>query len=615
MPSSSRHGGAVGRSRRDENVSVRIYDGKIIKRLMKYAIPYWYLFAGGLILILIISASTLSRPYLVKMAIDGNIQKAVSGEMTASAASNGVKQLGLIFLLLIIVEFVFGYVQNYLLESAGKKIIYNLRNSIFKHVQSMPVSYFDKNPIGRIVTRVTNDTDALNEMYTDVIVSLIKDLFMMAGILIIMFSLSVKLTIMSMLIAPLMVVATVFFRKKARRVFGEIRTKLATINAFLSEHISGMRLIQAFNMQGKKLEEFKKINADYRDANYGQIVIFGVFRPFMDIVSSLALALLLWFGGRGILRDTLELGTLFAFINYINWFFQPIMDLTEQYNTLQASMVASDRIFSLLDEEIEKEPVDKRLEMRKIKGMIEFKNVWFAYVDESWVLKDISFKIMPGEAVAFVGATGAGKTSIINLICGFYEIQRGEIFVDGINIKNISKKDLRVNIGLVLQDVFLFSGDIETNIRLFNSEISSEKVKAAAEAVNADYFINRLPKGYKSEVNEKGSTLSSGQRQLLSFSRALICDPRILVMDEATSNIDTETEVLIQDALSKLMKGRTSISIAHRLSTIQSADKIIVMHKGKICEMGNHQELLENEGLYYNLYRLQYNDRMGQEVV
>lgn len=602
-------GGGMGRRLGSgEQVKGKVYDRELIKRLIKYALPYWYLFVIALILILAVSLSGLARPYLIKVAIDEYITKAYSHAISVGQAENGIRSLGTVFFVLIILEFLLSYLQNYVLQYTGKKIIMNLREEIFSHIQRLPISYFDKNPVGRIVTRVTNDTDALNEMYVNVAVGFLQNIFEMAGIIILMLGLSVKLTLLSFTVFPFMVIVTVFFRKKAREVFGEIRTKLAAINIFLSEHLSGMKIIQAFNMQEKKYQEFEKINREYYEASFKHIALFGIFRPFMDVIRMLALALLLWYGGKNIMGGALAFGTLYLFIDYTNKFFQPIMELTEKYNILQSAMVASDRIFSLLDKEPEPEPEGDPVIMQKVKGEIEFKNVWFAYIGEEWVLKDVSFKILPGQSVAFVGATGAGKTSIINLICGFYRHQKGKILIDGVDIRQIDQHELRKNIGLVMQDVFLFSGDIENNIRLFDDKYSLWQVKQAAKYVKADTFINRLPRDYSNPVNEKGSTLSMGQRQLLSFARALLFDPRILVMDEATSNIDTETEGLIQEALEKLMKGRTTIAIAHRLSTIQKADKIIVVHQGRIREIGTHQELLKMEGLYYKLYRLQYKE-------
>lgn len=591
---------AKGRKRRQR-------DRRLFIRLTSYAKPYWHYFLVALILILLLSMSSLARPYLIKTAIDDNIVAADRGLIAPAQARQGIRTLGIIFFVLVAGELILGYVQTFLLQSTGKKIIMTIRNEVFSHLQHLPVSYFDKNPVGRIVTIVMNDTEALNEMYTEILVGFLQNVFVMVGILVIMFRLDVKLTFISLALLPLIAFVTILFRKKSREIFGQIRARLGKLNAFLSENLSGMKIIQAFNMQDEKRREFQDINMEYYNARQRQIKLFGLLRPLMDVVRSLILALLLWYGGKNIIRGRLQFGTLYAFINYINQFFNPIMNFTEGYNILQSAIVSANRLFGLMDHELEPEPEeDERVELEEVQGEIEFKNVWFAYEEDKWVLEDVSFKISPGQSVAFVGATGAGKTSIINLICGFYENQKGEILLDGINIKNIKKADLRRNIGMVLQDVFLFSGDIETNIRLFNKDISKRDVIEAAEYANANYFIDQLPKGYKNRVTEKGSTLSMGQRQLLSFARALVIDPKILVMDEATSSIDTETEILIQEALVKLMEGRTTIAIAHRLSTIQNADKIIVIHRGRIREMGTHSELLEKRGLYYNLYMLQY---------
>lgn len=608
----------------------KVYDRVIIKRMLAFARPYWFLFLIALILILAVTGASLARPYLTKVGIDKYINGALRGELTGQEASRGIRYLGILFLGLIIAEFAFGYLQRYILELAGKKVIFDIREQVFNHIQHLPLSYFDKQAAGRVVTRVTNDPDAINEMFSGVMVGFIKSMVEMIAIIIIMFRLSPRLTMVSFTVLPLIVVASILFRRSARRVWQRIRAKLSAINAFLAEHIAGMRIIQAFNMQQKKYEEFKKINNEYYEAHMKRVIIFGLFRPFMDVVQSLAMALLLWYGGRNILAGLLEFGTLYIFVDYIGRFYHPIMELTEQFNTLQSSMVSSERVFNLLDEKPEENIKGKMLDYSearddirvktesgiegqredeeefKIEGEIEFKNVWFAYIDENWVLKDISFKIKPGESAAFVGATGAGKTSIISLLCGFYEHQRGEILIDGIDIRDLGKERLRKNIGLVLQDVSLFSGDIATNIGLFGPGYSMEELEAAAKHVNAHDFITKLTDGYSHEVSEGGTTLSVGQRQLISFARALIRDPKILVMDEATSHVDTETEVLIQDALINLMKGRTTIAVAHRLSTIQNVDKIIVIHKGRIREMGSHQKLLNNRGLYYNLYRLQY---------
>ncbi len=584
----------------------RVYDRKLVWRMLEFAKPYWHYFVISLLLIFTITGASLARPYLTKVGIDKYINGVVKSTMSVEEARQGIWTLGIMFLVLIIVEFILGYLQRYLLELTGKKIIYNIREKIFNHVQHLPLSFFDKMAAGRVVTRVTNDPETINELFSGVLVGFIRSMVEMIAIIIVMFRLSSRLTMVSFMVLPLIVVATIIFRRTARKVWQRIRTKLAEINAFLAEHIAGMGIIQAFNMQNRKAQEFDKVNKEYFEAHMKSVKVFGIFRPFMDVVETLGMALLLWYGGRSILAGALEFGTLYMFVDYLGRFYWPIRELTEQFNTLQNSIVSAERVFNLLDQEAEPRIEGTIPDYDNMVGEIEFKNVWFAYIDENWVLKDISFKIKPGESAAFVGATGAGKTSIINLLCGFYEHQRGEILIDGVDIRDIGKEKLRRNIGLVLQDVSLFSGDIATNIKLFEPDISREEVVRAAKHVHAHEFISKLYGAYDHEIGEGGTTLSVGQRQLISFARALIRDPKILVMDEATSHVDTETEELIQDALINLMKGRTTIAVAHRLSTIQNADKIILIHKGRIREMGNHQELLSKRGLYYNLYRLQY---------
>lgn len=585
--------------------SLKESDREATKKLIRYVGPYWKYFLLSLLLILVVSASQLARPYIIKIVIDDYIRKGLTETLSIKQCEMAIKFLGLVYFMLMFIELILSYFQTYILESTAKKIIMNLRQEVFAHIQKLPISYFDKNPIGRIVTRVTNDTDSLNDMFTDVVIGFLQNVFIMIGIIIVMISLDLGLTIVCLLLTPLMFGVTLLFKKKARKIFSEIRNKLASINGFLSEHISGIKIIQIFNMEDKKYNEFENINKAYYNENLKQIVLFGVFKPFMDVVKTLSLALILFYGGTRLIKGTIEVGTLYAFINYINRLFQPVIEFTDQYNTYQSSMISAERIFGILGEKIEDENKDG-CNLNKAKGEIEFKNVWFAYEAENWILKDISFKISPGQSVSFVGATGAGKTSIINLLCGFYANQKGEILIDGINIKNIKTEELRKNIGLVLQDVFLFAGDIETNIKLFNEELSLEDVRSVAEYVNADYFIDNFDDGYKHKINEKGTTLSMGQRQLISFARALVFNPAVLVMDEATSNVDTETESIIQDALEKLMKNRTTIAIAHRLSTIKKSDNVIVLHKGEIKEIGAHKELMTKKGFYYRLYKLQY---------
>lgn len=584
---------------KEEDDLGKAFDARLLKRLLKYAKPYIGLISLCFVLLFLITITDLARPYLIKIAID---------DYMANSDKQGLQNISLLFLATIIGGFIFNYIQIYLLNYTGQKIIYSMRQELFSHIQRMSLAFFDKNPVGRLVTRVTNDMENLNEMYTSVLVNLFKDILLLVGIVGIMLQMNAKLALISFIAMPLIVVSVSIFRKQSRKAFRLVRVKLAKINATLSENISGMKIIQIFNQENFKNDEFYHINKEYREASMRELLVFAVFRPSMDLIYSFALALLIWYGGGQVLNDTLPFGVLFAFINYIDQFFKPINDLSEKFNILQSAMASSERIFLLLDEEENIKNPELPLPLDRIKGEIEFKDTWFAYEKENWVLRDINFKINPGETVAFVGATGAGKTSIISLITRLYDIQKGNIFIDGKSIKEVDKYELRSQIGVVLQDVFLFTGDIKGNIRLNNNDITNEKIEDVANFVNADRFIKKLPDKYNEEVKERGSTLSSGQRQLLAFARALAFDPAILVLDEATSNIDTETEILIQDAIKKVIKGRTTIVIAHRLSTIQHADKIIVMHKGKIREMGTHQELLEQKGMYHDLYLLQYKE-------
>jgi len=590
-----------------EEVMAKPFDIKIMKRLLTYAKPYWlYIFIAA-VSILLVTASNLLRPYLVQKAIDNYIN---NPNIPKAEAINGVTHIGILYLIIITVAFIINYGQIYLIQYTGQKIIFNLRQQIFEHLQSLSLSFFDKNPVGRLVTRVTNDTDTLNEMYTSVIANLFNDIFIIFGIIIVMVSYNVKLALISLSTTPLIIVGMYIYRKLASQAYRLVRVRLARINAFLSEHISGMKIVQLFVTEHKKSKEFEKINKDYYDANMRQLTIFAIFRPSMDVIYSLTLALLIWYGGKDIISHKVEFGVLYAFVNYLQQLFQPIFDISEKYDILQSAMASAERIFILLDTKEQIKDPKEPIPLEDIQGKIEFKNVWFSYNGKDWVLKDVSFVVNPGETVAFVGATGAGKSSIISLLSRFYDIQKGEILIDGIDIRKVRQQDLRKHIGVVLQDVFLFTGDIKSNIRLNNKNITDNDIYMVAKYVNAHHFIKKLPEGYESKVTERGSTLSAGQRQLLAFARALAFNPKILVLDEATANIDTETEMLIQDALKKLTKGRTTIAIAHRLSTIQHADKIIVLHKGRIREMGTHNELLQKKGLYYNLYMLQYKDQL-----
>ena len=521
---------------------------------------------------------------------------------------HGINIISIVFFISISLAFVLNYAQVFILNYTSQKIVFNIRQDLFSHIQSLSVSYFDRNPIGRLVTRVANDTETLNEMYTNVLVNLFKDIFILVGIVFVMLKMDFTLALISFSLVPVILIASILFRKAIREVYRLSRSQLAKINSKLNENITGMRTIQIFGKEDKISKQFDVINNDYLETSKKEIKLFAIFRPSVEVIRSLGIAGIIYYGGGKTISGAMEFGVLYAFIDYLQRFFDPILDLTEKYNILQSAMASSERIFSILDDDSVIENPNNPIEIQDLKGRIEFKNVWFAYIGEDWVLKDINFVIEPGQTVAFVGATGAGKTSIINLITRFYDIQRGEILVDGINIKNYDKFELRKNIGVVLQDVFLFTGTIEENIRLNNIDISDEEIVEVSKHVNADHFISKLPLKYKEPVMERGSTLSSGERQLLSFARTLAYNPSILILDEATSSIDTETEILIQDALGKLIQNRTTIAIAHRLSTIQHADNIIVLSKGIIKEVGNHQELLTREGMYFDLYKLQYKD-------
>ena len=519
---------------------------------------------------------------------------------------SGIKKIALIFFLILLFSFGFNYGQVYLMQYTGQKLMYDLRVKVFSHLQKLSLSFFDQNPVGRLVTRATNDVEVLNEMFTELLINLFKDIFILLGILVVLIHINWQLALVSFIVIPLTGWVTMIFRQKARDAFRLVRLKIAKINSSLNENISGMRVVQIFNRQRENYRRFSQINHENFLANMKQIKVFAVFRPLIEIIGSLGIALLIWYGGGKVISETLSLGSLVAFLSYIQMFFRPIRDLSEKYNIMQAAMASSERIFLLLDKQPEIRDLPQPRRLSQVMGEVEFEGVWFAYQPDNWVLRDISFSVKPGESVAIVGATGAGKTSLINLLERFYEPQRGEIKVDGINIAEMDRAELRSQMGLVMQDVFLFAGDIKGNIRLGKEEISDERLIEMAKVVNAHQFIERLPQGYDEEVKERGITLSVGQRQLLSFARALAFDPKILVLDEATANIDTETESLIQDALLKLMKGRTSLIIAHRLSTIRHCDRILVMHRGRIVEEGSHSQLLRKKGLYYGLYQLQY---------
>lgn len=565
-------------------------------RLIAYMKPdaHWVIFA--LLLVLGLTAFDLYRPMLVGDAID---------TFGANGDYDVIIATAIKYAVVLALSFAFNIAQTWILQKTGQNIILQMRKDLYRHIQSLGSRYFDITPVGKLVTRVTNDVEALNEMYSGILVQLFRNIVKIVGLAGVMLVLDVRLAAISFVLMPLVIGLTVLCQKIARNIYRLYRTRLTDINTFLSEHLSGMKIIQIFGRQERKFEEFHDKNTKLYKAFYREMLMYAVFRPLIYILSILSLMIVLWFGSRNVFDEIISVGTLYIFSNYIRSFFDPIQELAEQFSTLQSSIASAEKIFTVMDEDEFIPEVENPKQPDKITGKIEFDHVWFAYDGENYVLKDVSFVINPGEKVAFVGATGAGKSSILNLIGRYYDIQKGHIYIDGIDIRQLSKKQLRSAIGQMQQDVFIFEGDVAYNIRLNDDAITDAQVKAAAEYVNASHFIEKLPQGYHEPVTERGATFSAGERQLLSFARTLAHNPSILVMDEATANIDTETEILIQEALEKLMDGRTTIMVAHRLSTIQHADCIMVMHKGRICERGTHRELLEQDGIYRKLYELQ----------
>lgn len=597
----------------DDDGKIKKINKNIAKRLLKYASPYMWQFVLAILIIFAIVTVELYQPVLIGDAVDKFLARytaktapSVNAGVTAQTDINGVIKISLVYLSTVALVFVLSYAQAMILARAGQKIIYNIRTEVFKHLNTLSISFFNSNPIGKLVTRVTNDTEALNEMYTSVIVNILKSCFVLVGVIITMLTYNSRLSLMTFTVIPFIALFTFTFEWASKRIYREIRSKISALNSFISEHVSGMKIVQIFAVENEIFDKFKTENEKLRRENIKQLLAFSIYNPTNYLMNITAVSILLWFGGRMVLEGTVSIGTIVVFQRYISKFFEPIQELAEQLNIVQSAMAASERIFGLLDEEPEITDDEDAVEMDSFNGSIEFKNVWFSYKEDEWILRDVSFKVNPGESVAFVGATGAGKTTIQNLICRYYDIQKGDIFIDGINIKKIKISSLRRNIGQMLQDVFLFSGDIKSNIRLQNQDITDEEITEASRYVNAHNFISALPGGYDEHVIENGAAFSAGQRQLISFARTLAFKPDILILDEATANIDTETEVLIQDALKKLMKGRTTLIVAHRLSTVQNSSKIIVLHKGEIREEGTHQELLARKGIYYKLYKLQY---------
>ena len=648
-------------SHHEEEVLGKAYDSRLMKRLLTYMRPYRWKVGLALGSIVLKAGADVLGPFLTMVAVDKYLEPAHQAipffdKWLSPRPLTGIGQIAAVYVGLITFSFLLEYLQTYFMQWAGQMVMFDLRSDIFRHLQRMHIGFYDKNPVGRLVTRVTTDVDALNEMFTSGVVSIFEDIFVLAGILAIMLGLNWKLALITFAVLPFIGYATKIFRDKVRDSYRRIRTAIARINAHLQEHVSGMVVLQLFNREKRAFDTFSEVNAQHMEAFKDAIMAHAVYYPIVEILSSIAIACVIWFGGRDVLHQasvtglvvgfnprtlltvstvqkTVTLGVLVAFMQYAQRFFRPIQDLSEKYNILQSAMAAAERVFKLLDTpaEITELPVAK---VPTGPGRIEFDRVWFAYrsgsdhgakqttglgprpTDEpDWVLRDVSFAIEPGETVAIVGHTGAGKTTIISLLLRLYDVQKGAIRIDGIDVKEMSVSDLRRRFGVVLQDPFLFTGTIESNIKLGTEWITDEQVRQAAEDVNLSDFIHSLPNTYKEEVRERGSTLSTGQKQLIAFARALAHTPKILILDEATSSVDTETELKVRDALGKMVQGRTSIVIAHRLSTIQRADKIIVMHKAQLREIGTHQQLLAQRGIYYKLYQLQYKDQeVGSQV-
>lgn len=583
---------------RDTGKAVRNLQGNRLIRMLKYFRPFLGLVVLAMIMAAIVNGAELASPYIMKVAIDDYI-------MGGKAGLN-ITLIGVVYFASVLIGSLSNYAHTILLNTIVQKIIHSIRMQLFSHIQRMPLSFFDKNSSGRILTRVTNDVEALNEMYTGVLVVLFRDVFLLIGITVTMFSMNPKLALVSFSVVPIIILITALYKPRATANYRRVRALIAQINGFLSENISGMKLVQIFNRQKQKYAEFRELNGKYNEASLLEVKLMAFFRPSAELVNNLGISILIWYCAPGVFQSIIEVGVLYAFITYIKKFFGPINDLADKVNVILSGMVSAERIFEIMDNNEGLEDLDRGRSIPEVKGKIEFRNVWFAYVGEDWVLKDVSFTIEPGETAAFVGPTGSGKTTIINLIGRFYEIQKGQILLDGVDIREYKLKDLRNRIAVVMQDVFLFSGDILSNIRLDNESISEAEAIRAAEHVNAHHFIESLPQKYHEEVHERCCTLSAGEKQLLSFARAVAFNPSILVLDEATASIDAETEKVIQESLARISKNRTTLVIAHRLSTIRNADKIIVINKGRIREMGRHEELVAAKGIYASLYEMQY---------
>ncbi|MFH0778554.1 MAG: ABC transporter ATP-binding protein [Candidatus Eisenbacteria bacterium] len=595
----------TSRIHEEEEVLVKAFDSTLSRRLLGYLRPYRLIVTASVLLLLLVSVSELVGPYLMKIGIDDYISR---------GRTDGLALLAALYFLTLLAAFFLRYWQVYLMNKTGQRVMANLREEVFAHLQRLSISFFDRNPVGRLLTRVTNDVEVLQELVTSGVVTIFGDVFTLVGIAVALVFINLRLALVVFAVIPLMFVATLVFRKNARVVYSMARARLARLNAFLQESLSGIRVIQVFGREPRTSAQFNRLNAAHLEAYLKSIHYHAVFFPVMELLGATAVALIIWHGGGSVIRNTLTIGGLVAFLQYAQRFFRPISDLSEKYNSLLAAMASSERIFKLLDTEIEvrQSPHAKRLAL--MKGEVRFENVSFSYQKGEPVLRGVSFGVDEGETVAIVGATGAGKTTLMNLLSRFYELQEGSIKIDGVEIRELAEEDLRRNVAVVPQDVFLFSGTIEENLRLGKAHLSREDLVRVAKEARADEFISRLPRGYDEEVGERGTSLSMGQRQLVSFARALLHDPRILVLDEATSSVDPETEHHIREALRTLLAGRTSIVIAHRLSTIRNADRIIVLHKGAIREEGKHQELLEKRGIYSRLWELQFAYQEEEEI-
>ena len=623
------------RGLKDKESSDLQYKGNAFLRLMAYLKPYIRTVLVCFVLVAILTALDLYRPMLIGNAIDKYILTLEDGmvstdtdltaeELTAAAALTpderwqGILKTGALYIAVMLVAFVCNRMQYLMIQEMGQKIVYTLRMELMAHVQRLSMRFFDTTPVGRIVTRITNDTEAINDLYSNIIVRLFRNVIKVVGLIAVMLMLDVKMALLSLVMVPVVAVLTFIFRRLSRRCYQVVKTRVTALNTFLSEHLSGMRVIQIFHREKEKCDEFDEKNLALYKAGFRELMIFGIFRPLIYLASIVATAIILGGGSSQVLTGAISIGTLYMFTQYISQLFQPIQELAEMFTTLQSAIASAEKIFTLMDVEPLVKEKETPVRPKEIRGRIEFDHVWFAYEtmdgktptaenagNENWVLRDVSFVIEPGQKVAFVGATGAGKSSILNLIGRYYDIQKGAIRIDGVDIRDMSREQLRAAIGQVQQDVFIFTGDVKHNIRLRDEEISDTAIREAAHNTNASRFIERLPHQYDERVTERGATFSAGQRQLLSFARTLAHDPTILILDEATANIDTETEQWIQEAVKTLMEGRTSIMVAHRLSTIQHCDRIIVMHHGRIRESGTHQELLEQDGIYKKLYQLQ----------